>query len=898
MTATREQLDNFTTYKLDGPRLNMDVPPHRVPFGHYGRLSGIDGRFGGCLRKFYGMLEVVELADVSGLEGIATYDGVSFIQNVIFQKRGTATVYRGFVVRWDARDDTEHEEVGLAYTENGGTSWSYLAIWTGAGTGITDTTPLEAATDRGYLMVAVDGKACMTVYWTGAALAAVASGPGAFSATLTALTLAGQAEDTDHFLTGAGVYQVCWRFYSSTRGIYSAMSDPVTVYLNLPKLAPAHGAVYFSVYGDDAGLLVSGDIITLNGRTFEYLSAGSDVTIPAAGAATVSAHAQALADAINGDTDNCGCTARAESAAVYLEASTAGAAGNTMTLSVTEAAPNQNDLSVSGSNLVGGGAVTAEYLAQCQAVMDFPAHAAVVAAQTFAGFDALFDTVDIYRSIDLGSIPAAQEHAVFWYEQSIAKGAHPGGAWHDATAWDALQVTIGTSPDAALAADPENMYDPSKDAIVAPPASGAIARYQGITLMAQALADDDPYDILVSSLTHVSPEYFTTYNQRKGKSGRGRPLRFIEAGDSAFALHPAGFTHIYQSGGDRGIQFVDTINKVGLDGKWAAHSMGNSIVMISAGLLRLMGGNDANVSDVPGVGRLLADDWQSDLADQVSSGYDARLNASLFLDSARAEILLLWHGTGGLSLLEGANFRWMTSGPNIADGGVTRAYFVTRRGRIVRADVDKSGTGTMQGLADGYTLSGSVTGGTDHTLVSAGATFHDDMVGARVYMIDGDNAGDWVVISRVTAGTCTLTLGPGWFRHSVGCGDRFVISPVPVHIELSAIRTMDSAEPLVSFDRHKMSGLKAKLGKITGGPNVKTTHTIRVGAYRNADDAIETPTAEMALSDVIKNAACAFDKPVDGLDVMPYLEYLGVGTSFEITDIEISKDPTDSKQVE
>lgn len=891
MAATREQLDNYITYQLNGPRLNMDVPPTRIGIAQQSRLSGIDGRFGGCLRKFYGMLEVLDLDDVSGLGNVDAYAGVSFLQEVIFQKRGTSTIYRGFVVRWDAVDDAANSEVGLAYSADDAATWTYLGIWTGASTGITATTAMECSADGAYLMVAVEGKACKTVYWTGSAVAAVSSGPGAFGAALAAMTAASQAESTSHFLRGNGVYQARWRFYSSTRGIYSAMSNAVTIYMDKPRLTKAHGAIYSSSAGGDSGLMVSGDVFTVNARTFKYIAVGGNVTIPAAAAATIAAHAQALADAINGDAANCGCTARAEGSAVYIEASAAGVAGNTYTLSKTEAAPNQTDFSVSGSVLSGGGASTTEYLAQCKAVLDFVANTAVIAATTtFAAFDALFDTIDVFRTIDLGDVPAAQDGAIFYNESSIAKS----GNWATSGAFDGLQATIGTVPDTALVL--LDQYDSSTDAIVTPPDSGAIGRYQGMTLMAQELSDDHPYDILTSSLTHTSPEYFTSYNERLGNERRGRPLRFLVAGDSCFALHPGGFVHVYKSSAERPVQFVDTINEVGLDGKWAAQVLGNSILMISAGQLRTMGGNDGNIVDVPGAGRLIADDWASDVANYVTGGYDANLNCSMFLDSVRAEVLCIWHGTGGLSMLEGADFKWMTSGPDITTGLKHRAYFVTKQGLIVTPDFAGTGSGTMLGLTGTYTLAGSATGGSESTLVSDGATFHADMAGARVYMIDGENAGDYAIVESVNVGTDTLTFTAATaFDYAVAYGDRFAVSPVPLHARFAPLRTMDAPEPLVTFDRHKMIGLSVKFQAISGLVTA-VTDTMRIGAYRNAGTTIESETAEIHVSAVIAEATEAFDNVVTGLDVCPYIEYIGVGSSFEITDVAVLQEPTESKE--
>jgi hypothetical protein len=891
MPYNQAQLENYVTYGFDGPRLNRDVPANKIAFTQQSQVSGVDGRFKGCLHKYYGNRLLVDLDGVTGLTTIDAYDGVSFLQEVVFQKRGTSTIYRGFVIRWDKGDDTDNSEVGLVYSDDNGSTWAYLAVIAQAASGITKTTALEAMAHGAYLMVAVEGKATKTAYWSGSALVAVDSGPGSFGVVLGALTEGTQAEDTSYHLDGNGVYEVRWRFYSSTRGIYSSISSALTVYMDKPKLTAAHGAVYFASTGGDSGLMVEGDILTLNSRTFEYISAGSNVTIPVAAAATVAAHAAALADAINGDTANCGCTARAETTSVYIEASTAGTAGNTIDLSIAETGANTDDISVSGANLTGGGEVTAEYLKQCKVTLDFPANTSVVSGKTFADFAALFDTIDVFRTIDLGQIPAAQEGGIFWLEQSIAKT----GNWASSGAFDSLQVVLGTLPDAALVQqDSTNMYDPSRDAIQTPPQSGTIGRYQGATFMAQATSDDEPYSILASSLTHTSPEYFTSYYVRKGNAKRGRPTRFLVAGDSCFALHPGGFVHIYKPSNDAGIRYVDTITGPGLDGKWAAHIMGNSILMFSAGLLRTMGGNDGNIVDLPGVQGLLTDDWATHIEDYVSCGYDARMNVSMFLNPQRDEILCLWHGTGCVSMLEGANFVWMTDGPDITGGDKQRIYMVTKEGLVVSPDYAQAGSGTMFDLSSSYTLAGAITSGSETTTLMTGATFHAAMVGSYLYYIDGPNAGLGRVISSVDVGNVTLTTAA--FPESPVYGNRFCVSPVPLFVTLPPIRTMNAPESMVNFDRQKMIGASVKFQAISG-LEAGVTDTLRIGAYRNMSTTLESTTFEVDVSSDIAEASGSFgeDGVIGGLDILPYLEYIGVGSVLEITDVQVSKPDLDSK---
>ncbi|GAG70296.1 unnamed protein product, partial [marine sediment metagenome] len=348
----------YIPYMFRSPRMDQSVPPNQVKPGSFGRISGVDGRFNGGLRKFYGMREVLDLDGVTDMGGIDANAGPDFFKYVTFQKKDTSTVYRGFVIRWDSQNSTSDEQIDLIYTLDNGSNWLKLAIWA-AGSSITSSLEIDCVVDRGYLMVAVDGKATKTIYWNGSALVAVDSGPGDFDSELGAMTLSTSAVDTSYQLRGNGTYQVAYRFYSSTRGIYSALSDPLTIRLDHLKTTKATGTISFSSAGGDAGLMKAGDVFTINSRTYEYINSGSDVTIAAAAGATIAQHATALADAINGDS-SADVTASAQATSVLLESIVRGTTGNAYGLSVSEVASNQDDISVTGATLSGGGVVTTE----------------------------------------------------------------------------------------------------------------------------------------------------------------------------------------------------------------------------------------------------------------------------------------------------------------------------------------------------------------------------------------------------------------------------------------------------------------------------------------------------------------------------------------------------------
>ncbi len=823
----------YIPYPFRTPRMDQSVPSNQVKPGSFGRLSGIDGRFYGGLRKFYGMKEVLDLDDeaVIDMGAIDTYSGPSFFRYVTFQKRNTSTVYRGFVIRWDNANSLTDQQIDLIYTLDNGTNWLKLVIWaSGTGNGITSSLEIDCAVSAGYLLVAVDTKATKTVYWNDTALVAVDSGPGNFDTELTAPTLNTSAVDTNFQLRGTGTYQIAYRFYDSKRGIYSALSAPLVVHLDHLKTTKAVGTISFASGGDSAGTV----------------------------------------------------TAPALYSSFLVEALGRGTAGNAYGLSVVEVEPNADDISVSGSTLPGGGVVTAEAETQVKITLDFPAHGSVGGGD-YTEFGALFDTLDIFRTIDLGDTTATQG-AIFYLEQTIAKA----GNWATSGDWDSLTVDVGTLVDEALPF--QTMYDPEKDVVAAPPQSGTIGRYSNLTFMAQATSVDGGYDTLSSSPEHISPEYFSTYNKRVGDPEDGRPLRFIAAGDSLFQLGYNAVIHIFKSGKLKPLQFSRLHRKRGIVGKEVAHSSGNSVFMITGLGLVILNAADGSMASITAADRVIFDDWKSEIS-TVGSCYDSLMNASFFLNPTRREMVVLWHSTQMCSMIDGANFVAATSGPDISAGKNDRAYFITATGLIVSPDNLEAGSGTMWDLSSGYTLNGTATATSATTLTDANATLNDDMKGARLYMTSGENAGDSREIATIdnTTGVKEVTFTVD-FDNDITTGDTYAVSPVPFSLRAWAFQV----EELSRFNRWITSGVALKARKLSGFDSISNDKW-RVGAYRNGGTSIESTVAYPSVDSNPADSAEALN--VEGIDLEPYIEQIASGVKFELTDVEFSVSLTDSRKV-
>jgi hypothetical protein len=863
---------NSVVYNVAGPFMDQSVPPNRVPAGACSELVGVDGRFQGCLRKFYGMKKVLDLDDVTLMHNIDTYDGPSFIQAVQFRKLGTANTYRGFVVRWDADGDNNDEIVDLVWTTDNGATWAKENIFAG-GSNISSTTPMMCETYDGFLYVAVEGKATQTIYWDGADLAVVDMGPGVYSEELAVPEVAiAEEADSTFYLRGNGRYQVAYRFYDSTRGVYSAMSEQLTVDLDTFKETKATATVTL------ADTVSDGDTITINSRVYEFdtnSSTTGDVDIDINGIGTVAGQVQAAVDAINGDSSAV-VSARAGSSTIYLESLIRGSAGNAYTL-----AKSGTNLSVSSATLVGGGTVTTEPVENMKQRIDFAAATSIVSGGS-TDFLTDFDKVDIFRSIDIGPSSSVQG-AILYLEKTIDMPA-------DAGAWNALTTYIGSVVDEALVFF--DAYDSEKDIVTSPPNSGTIKRYQGVTLMMGEDGTVDQYNMYHSSPQNTSPEYFTTFNRRKSEIDEGRVINVLRAGDSAFAMTPNAVIHIYKSSNLRPLQFVTLHKDRGLAGKYAAHSVGNSIFLLSTLGLTMLNGHDGSMGQVSTVDRKLFDDWAGDWS-TIKSAYDSKMNASFFLHPADKEIIQVYHSTQSTSLLQGANFVDVTQGPDIATGEETRAYFITATGLIVTPDDTKTGSGTMWGISDSYSFNGTITSvASDSVFIDSGATFHDDMVGALVYMTSGANAGEYRTIDSQLAGV-QLTVDSDWDT-TPSVGDTYAVSPVPFKAHLWRLFVPQPDRPVSTFQRYIITALACNWRK-TSGFGSNDNNFWRTGAFRDGGTSIESATDTVTMDENPADSVAAFT--VDGVDLEPYIEQIASGVSFELTNVEVFTTMTGSRKV-
>lgn len=236
----KQEAETITVqYNLDEPKLNLSVPPEKVPPGQYWKLNGVDGRFIGGHRRFPGFnkLSYTVMTDsvsrttdkTSLITGSSAY---YLFKYVVVQKEDQDEVLRGWLIGVDAESGTSGL-MDLIYlhhdTENG--KWYTYVV----DTDITNTTKVDAASVGRNLVVAVSGQTPWSVKWkydpdpSGSAdgLVKLKMGPGDETGGGSAadITSDGTSPQSSGFLKHTKTYRVRYRWYDSRRNLWSKLSE-------------------------------------------------------------------------------------------------------------------------------------------------------------------------------------------------------------------------------------------------------------------------------------------------------------------------------------------------------------------------------------------------------------------------------------------------------------------------------------------------------------------------------------------------------------------------------------------------------------------------------------------------------------------------------------------------
>ena len=507
------------------------------------------------------------------------------------------------------------------------------------------------------------------------------------------------------------------------------------------------------------------------------------------------------------------------------------------------------------------------------------------AADLDAAWDQGYDKLQIFRSLSANIVGSSYEAGYFYLEKTYDLDS-------GADCWPAA-VLVGTVRDEELLF--VEVYDPIRDISGSPPEGGAIISHEGVTFMGSSADGGSVVAQLQWTPLHEdNPEVFpVTGHSHIWSTLDGRVKRFVKAGDSLYAFTDSASYRIIKSGaqlmlsrmqGGRSIVSAEAVSELGRDAIGVTR-LGVSIFDGATGALQTVGALD----------RVIFDDWEATLA-SVTVATDAKTGATYIcnLDSTIQRAAIVWHVTGAVSELDDMNFVAAAEGPDPTAGGVSRAWFITSAGRIVRPAESPVATRTMMGVPTNVSVDELATGGSTTTLVMSGAANWTDanLVGSKVYIWyasdDANTAPTEAVITGTTGGN---TLDFAAITTAPGSGDRFSISPVPFRVRAWPIRSAGSP---AQFGRKVVRSMGVDVSDLSGhsdNPNAKWT----LGACRNLE---ARPTGGTKFATMDADAHDQFAQvAVDGIVIEPYLEHISAETKFELLSLAVDIKVSDSRKL-
>ncbi len=485
-----------------------------------------------------------------------------------------------------------------------------------------------------------------------------------------------------------------------------------------------------------------------------------------------------------------------------------------------------------------------------------------------------FDTIEIWRTISVDGPDGTFEGGILYKETTTALAA----GWTSGT----KTVSWGTVlTDYQLVQ--QDVYDPWEDVAGAPPAGRVIHSYQSTVFTdTGGTAVGGAAGVRWSGIGTYMPENFNAAHVYRGRLGRGNVIRLVEAGDVLHALTNSVMYRFRKAGTQ--LSIMPLHDGRGLTAADAAHGVGNDLLMTTGMGLAVVNTLTGDMQIHTEVDRIMLVDWISTLTSVVSA-FDAAMGASFFINTSRAEVIVLWHATKCATLLKGCHFTKATSGILPETGGSARAYFVTNEGVVVYPDAEVTGNHTMLGVTG--TVNGTATSGSNATtLVDSAATFAANALikDAYIYMVTGTNAG---LYRKVTSRDSTTQLTVATFPAAIAVGDRYAVSPVPFELKFPPMPSTTQENP--DFERRVLTAMSIyAVGHSGISGNVNALWT--VGAYREGGASLSGSNTK-AMADGIVTVQPTSTAPgcLDGIKLEPFLGCYAAGVDWELTSVEFMR---------
>lgn len=400
--------------------------------------------------------------------------------------------------------------------------------------------------------------------------------------------------------------------------------------------------------------------------------------------------------------------------------------------------------------------------------------------------------------------------------------------------WGWQPGTLDISPDAPIGLEDRSLIhqpslDPEEFAVFqkGSPPSRFVVSYEDIFVhvtVASTETQSAELDSIRYSRADISRRgLLPVLNRKRIENLIDRIINLLPVGPFVVAILENSLIRFHRSGSRLAIDSIH--NQHGAGGRNGAVAISSNLFMSSPVGVLICDVNSGQLDVVGATHHLFgeSDRWGSDIA-EIEAAYDAKLGCVVFLNPTKHEAILIWLNHSVITHLVDVPFQHVITSPDLVAGGKNRALFTLdsvqagEAGSIsfidgLRSANVRATTGTLAG--SNLALNGLAGSGTSSTALypPAGKNFVSTMVGHFVRFFNpttGESRGAAVRITDYVSPYLSFTGGNGQV------GDRFAIGAIPIQITAWPLYGDPQTPILDLFSDKKVVAMGAALGNVTG----------------------------------------------------------------------------------
>jgi hypothetical protein len=500
--------------------------------------------------------------------------------------------------------------------------------------------------------------------------------------------------------------------------------------------------------------------------------------------------------------------------------------------------------------------------------------------------DSDFDTIKIYRTLNLRSPFDTYQGGIFFLEQTAS---------YDGTGIQSYNVGLLHNTELVQ----QEIYDPYADPVTLPPQSGAAIMYENSVFAAQDPSINGGVGFVWSAPNKVAPESFGSQYQYNGRPEDGLIMNWVAAGDNIFGVTSSVIYKVRKVGAQ--VSVTRFLNDRGPVGIHAMASFDRDIMILSRQGLIMINGETGASSLFVNLSGFFRDEWTGTLA-MVQMAYDSEMGCTFIHDRDQEEMICVWDATRAVTLLKNCPYQAISEGPVISPGiepASFHGFFESEQKRayifsgdeVLFPDARGDGNGTMEGTFEPtLTLQGIANLGSFTGLEDDDATFISvNLVGRRIYVTTGDNQGLYKKILTVDSSTQLTLSGGTMVSDDWPAGAGYSIDPVIFEVELAPVKV--GPEKPDPFMRKVVNTIELAVATLAGNVTELGGNLFNVGFYRNGSTTLEA--LKTIPITTFQPDSCARTE-VDGYTLIPSITQISSNTMFELTHVNVRGTITES----